>query len=64
MGFAILCEICNQGIEHGVSLTRTGGKGPGINPHWRCFAHLPADKIDPAVQEVVAAIESGSQPKH
>lgn len=60
-----VCETCKQGPEHGVGIYRTGEKGPGKNPHWRCSAHLPSNhEVDPEVAEVTAIIESDSATKH
>lgn len=38
--FEVVCEVCGQGPEIGIAIYRTGGKGPGVNPHWRCDAHI------------------------
>lgn len=52
------CEICGKGPEDGTTIHRTGKKGPGEDPHWRCEADLPWNRLpDQVVSEVVAVIE-------
>jgi hypothetical protein len=67
-----VCEVCGKGPERdGVALYRTGAKGPGEDPHWRCSADMPdAERINPdkiidvTVVELVSLIESDSHTKH
>lgn len=53
------CEICGKGPMEGVSIHRTGKKGPGQDPHWRCESDMPKAKVvDQEVAELVAIIEN------
>jgi hypothetical protein len=56
MNYAMKCEVCGCGPQQDVSIYRTGGKGPGINPHWRCLQHK--EQPMPEVETLVAVIES------
>lgn len=59
----MVCEICKQGPSDGVSVFRTGKKGPGENPHWRCQADAKADQIPEEDLILAAVIESGNATK-
>lgn len=60
MRFEMKCEVCGQGPQSGVTIFRTGGKGEGVNPHWRCEPHAGA-QIDPETWNAVALIEQATQ---
>lgn len=64
--YKCVCEVCGHGPEtNGTAVYRTGEKGPGKNPHWRCSVHMPSSApADPVVQEVVALIENSNSTKH
>jgi hypothetical protein len=34
--YSAICEVCKKGPKDHVALYRTGPKGIGNNPHWRC----------------------------
>lgn len=60
-----VCEICKKGPEDDVAVYRTGEKGPGKDPHWRCSVDMPKEtEVSADVLTTVAAIESQSQTKH
>lgn len=60
-----VCEVCKKGPQHDVALYRTGKKGPGEDPHWRCSLDLPKDHtVQTEVLEVVAVIEAADETKH
>jgi hypothetical protein len=55
------CEVCGQGLMSGTSVYRTGEKGPGNNPHWRCqfhMTHQEREAVPGDVMELTAFIES------
>jgi hypothetical protein len=60
------CEICGKGPQDGTTIWRTGDKGPGQEPHWRCDADLPPEKrISTEAAIVVAVIEvQNTETKH
>ena len=73
----LVCEVCGKGPrpkDGGVSIFRTGPKGPGQNPHSRCQEHLTkgtvktiealseASGVDVTVIELVNLIESSDKP--
>jgi len=61
------CEVCGGSPfndDNPVTLYRTGEKGPGKDPHWRCEADGGKDKQDPEVLEVTQIIESHGKTKH
>lgn len=60
----IKCEVCGHGPQTGHTIFRTGGKGPGVNPHWRCEQHCVAAVVDPDVQQAVAIIEAAKGVRH
>lgn len=60
MEFQLKCEVCGGSPAEGISLYRTGGKGSGINPHWRCEQHLSAP-ADPTVVEIVQLLEKAGK---
>jgi hypothetical protein len=62
MQFEMKCEVCGQGPRTGTSIFRTGGYGPGVNPHWRCEPHQTGD-IPADVYEIVSIIESANGAK-
>ncbi len=63
--YKYVCETCQQGPEQGVGIYRTGEKGVGKNPHWRCSLHLPeVNNVSPEVIEVTTVIESSQAVKH
>lgn len=64
--FKIECEVCYKTPNvDGVALYRTGGKGPDINPHWRCTEHLDLImEVDSEVLVVTTIIESNNTTKH
>ena len=66
MHYKAVCEICGQGPgTNGTALYRTGKKGPGENPHWRCSVHKTDEVVvDPLVAEVTGLIESDGSTKH
>ena len=52
------CEICGQGPADGISVYRTGEKGEGVDPHWRCKPHLPPhNEVDEGVIELTEHLE-------
>jgi len=56
------CEICQQGPRQGIAIYRTGGKGQGVNPRWRCSLHNNQEsQVADDVATVVAIIESVDQ---
>jgi hypothetical protein len=60
------CEICGQGPMHGTSVYRTGEKGPGKDPHWRCQFHMTHQEratVPADVMELTAVIESDNAPR-
>jgi hypothetical protein len=60
-----VCEICKKGPANDVALYRTGEKGPGKDPHWRCSEDLPKNfQVDKEVLTVVAVIESCDKAHH
>lgn len=56
----IKCAVCGKGPIEGVTLYRTGNKGPGENPFWKCPEHIEQYKVDPAVKELTETIEKGN----
>ncbi len=63
--YRTVCEVCKKGPQDDVAVYRTGKRGPGEDPHWRCSADMPKDaNIDPEVLQVVGVIESDSATKH
>lgn len=61
MSFALECEVCHKEPQKdGIGIYRTGEKGPGKNPHWRCKQHLDDNVIDPNVDEIVTVIEESN----
>lgn len=56
------CEICGQGPMNGVTVYRTGEKGSGKDPHWRCQFHMTAEqRPDDEVASLVAIIERDNE---
>lgn len=63
--YRAVCEICKKGPKENVAIYRTGEKGPGKDPHWRCSEDLPETyNVDQEVLTVVATIESVDKVKH
>jgi len=58
----MVCEKCGRNPQEGVTLHRTGLKGPGKDPHWRCQSHMDIHDIDPIVLDVVSIIEKAQTP--
>lgn len=53
----IECEICGRSPKNGETVFRSGEKGAGKNPGWRCRAHLTT-AVDPEVNELVSILEN------
>lgn len=64
--FKMECEICHRSPNtHGITIYRTGEKGPGKNPHWRCVDDLKSiQQVDPGILQIAATIESDNETKH
>lgn len=58
-----ICEVCGMGPRQGIAIYRTGGKGAGVNPHWRCSVHNTQDshKVSDDVAVITAVIEGIGQ---
>ena len=58
------CEVCKKSPhQDGIALFRTGEKGPGVDPHWRCRDHLTMP-IDPVVEVVCDALCPPTKESH
>ena len=56
--FEMKCEVCGTSpLSGGYPIFRTGGKGAGINPHWRCQQHSEI-VLDQETVEIVNIIDS------
>ena len=65
MSFALECEVCHKEPQKdGIGLYRTGKKGPGENPHWRCQQHANVENLDEKVLKLVYTIEGEQNAKH
>lgn len=62
MEFQLCCEVCGKSASNGHTLYRSGKKGAGVNPHWRCSEHMNMQEVSPDVREVVEAVEVGNTP--
>lgn len=53
------CEVCGEEPNGERVLYRTGKKGPGENPHWRCEEHLKTEDLkalDPDLQALLSVL--------
>lgn len=56
------CEICNRGMESGVTLHRVNEKG--VTGIWRCpmcLTHEQEANLDPDVRKIVGIIEESNR---
>lgn len=60
-GGELRCEVCGVRMLDGHPLFRTGPKGKGCDPHWRCEPCV-GEPISPTVLAITDAITLGVDP--